>query len=122
MTLNSSPFENASYLNLETYRKNKQGVRTPVWFVQEHDTIFIVTREKTGKVKRIRNNSDVKIAPCDFRGTLKGDWIQGEAYIVDAHKQKEILDTRNKKYGFKSKIANLISFNKGKYVVIAIQT
>jgi len=122
MTVNTSPFENASYINLETYKKNKQGVKTPVWFVQKDNTIFVVTKEKTGKVKRVKNNSDVKIAPCNFKGTLKGEWVSGKAYIVDSQKQNEILDARNKKYGIKSRIANLISFSKGNYVVIAIQT
>ena len=49
MTVENLPFENASYINLETYRKNKQGIKTPVWFVRKNDTIFVVTKEKTGK-------------------------------------------------------------------------
>lgn len=121
MTVENFPFENASYVNLETYRKNKQGVKTPVWFVSKNDTIFVVTKEKTGKVKRIRNNNEVKIAPCDFRGTLKGPWVTGRAHIVDSQEKNEILELRNKKYGIKAKIANLFSISKGKYVIIAIQ-
>ena len=121
MTVENFPFENASYVNLETYRKNKQGVKTPVWFVSKNDTIFVVTKEKTGKVKRIRNNNEVKIAPCDFRGTLKGPWVTGRAIIVDSQEKNEILELRNKKYGIKAKIANLFSISKGKYVIIAIQ-
>ena len=121
VTVENLPFENASYINLETYRKNKQGIKTPVWFVRKNDTIFVVTKEKTGKVKRIRNNNEVKIAPCDFKGTIKGPWVTGKAYIVDPHVKNEILELRNKKYGFKAKIANLFSISKGNYVVIAIQ-
>ena len=121
MTVENFPFENASYVNLETYRKNKQGIKTPVWFVSKNDTIFVVTKEKTGKVKRIRNNNEVKIAPCDFRGTLKGPWVTGRARIVDSQEKNEILELRNKKYGIKAKIANLFSISKGKYVIIAIQ-
>lgn len=120
MNLENFPFENASYINLETYRKNKQGVRTPVWFVNKNDNIYVVTRENTGKVKRIRNNNEVKIAICDFRGKLKGPWITARAHIVE-QESKEILDLRNKKYGFKAKLANLFTLNKGNYVVIAIQ-
>ena len=121
MTVENLPFENVSYINLETYRKNKQGVKTPVWFVRNNDTIFVVTKEKTGKVKRIRNNNEVKIAPCDFRGTPKGPWVAGRAHIVESQEKNEILEFRNKKYGFKAKIANLFSIKKGNYVVIAIQ-
>ncbi|WP_148687451.1 PPOX class F420-dependent oxidoreductase [Candidatus Nitrosocosmicus hydrocola] len=122
MTAENSPFENTSYINLETYRKDKQSVKTPVWFVQKNNTIYVVTKEKTGKVKRIKNNSEVKIAPCDYKGTLKGKWVSGRAHIVDSLEKNDILKSRNEKYGFKAKIANLISFNKGSYLVIAIQT
>ncbi len=122
MTTENSPFENTSYINLETYRKDKQSVKTPVWFVQKNNTIYVVTKEKTGKVKRIKNNSEVKIAPCDYKGTLKGKWVSGRAHIVDSLEKNDILKSRNEKYGFKAKIANLISFNKGSYLVIAIQT
>jgi PPOX class probable F420-dependent enzyme len=122
VTAENSPFENTSYINLETYRKDKQSVKTPVWFVQKNNTIYVVTKEKTGKVKRIKNNSEVKIAPCDYKGTLKGKWVSGRAHIVDSLEKNDILKSRNEKYGFKAKIANLISFNKGSYLVIAIQT
>lgn len=122
MTAENSSFENTSYINLETYRKDKQGVKTPVWFVQENNTIYVVTKEKTGKVKRIKNNSEVKIAPCDYKGAIRGTWVSGRAYLVDSLEKNKILKSRNNKYGFRAKIANLISFNKGNYVVIAIQT
>jgi len=122
VTAENSSFENTSYINLETYRKDKQGVKTPVWFVQENNTIYVVTKEKTGKVKRIKNNSEVKIAPCDYKGAIRGTWVSGRAYLVDSLEKNKILKSRNNKYGFRAKIANLISFNKGNYVVIAIQT
>ena len=121
MTGENSLFNNSSYINLETYRKDKHGVKTPVWFVQKNSIIYVVTKEKTGKVKRIKINNEVKIAPCDYKGTPTGTWVSGRAHIVESIKKNDILRLRNKKYGFKAKIANLISFNKGSYVIIAIQ-
>ena len=50
-------FSNEKYIALETFRKNGVGVKTPVWFVEFDDLIWVVTREFTGKVKRLRNNS-----------------------------------------------------------------
>ena len=46
-------------ISLETYRKNNQPVRTAVWFVIKDDLIYVVTRDQTGKVKRLRNNRQV---------------------------------------------------------------
>lgn len=60
------------YMNLETFCKSGVGVKTPVWFVQDGDTIFVRTVANSGKVKRIRNNGLVNIAPCKANGFLLG--------------------------------------------------
>ncbi len=64
-------FAGAKYLNLETFRKTGLGVRTPVWFAQDvlHSartiTVFYIYSEAdAGKVKRIRNDPNVRVAPC----------------------------------------------------------
>jgi len=72
MSLNA--FENQQYLNLETFRKNGQGVKTPVWFAQEGQSLYIWTQIDSGKAKRVRNIANVKIAPCQADGALLGDW------------------------------------------------
>ncbi len=122
MPANIQQFENESYLNLETYRKTNHPVVTPVWFVLKDNDIFVVTREKTGKVKRIKNNSVVRVAPCNYRGVLKGTWVHGTAHFVDSHEKSDILKIRSKKYGFKAKISNILSIRKGNYVVIAVSS
>jgi len=68
------PFENQQYLNLETFRKNGQGVKTPVWFAREGDSLYVWTQADSGKTKRARNVAHVNIAPCKADGTLLGDW------------------------------------------------
>ncbi|HKX97585.1 MAG TPA: PPOX class F420-dependent oxidoreductase [Candidatus Nitrosocosmicus sp.] len=121
MPANAKQFENESYLNLETYRKNNNPIVTPVWFILKDNDIFIVTKEKTGKVKRIKNNNVVRVAPCNYRGVSKGTWVAGTARFVDSHEKSDILKMRDKKYGIKAKIASLLSIRKGNYVVIAVQ-
>ena len=121
MPANTQQFENESYLNLETYRKNNQPIITPVWFVLKDNDIFIVTKEKTGKVKRIKNNTVVRVIPCNYRGVSKGTWVTGTARFVESHGKRNILKMRSKKYGIKAKIASLLSIHKGNYVVIVVQ-
>lgn len=122
MSADLSMLENESYINLETYKRNKQLVKTPVWFILKDKNVFVVTKENTGKVKRIRNSGNVRIAPCNFRGKIKSDWIPGVAKILDPNEQLEIIDARNKKYGFKATLANLVTTRKGNYTVIKIET
>ena len=68
-------FTRQAYLNLETFRKSGAGVRTPVWFVQTGDTVYIRTAANSGKVKRIRNNHHVNIAPCKMNGDPLDEWL-----------------------------------------------
>ena len=72
-------FEKQQYLCMETFRKNGEGVKTPVWFVQEGETFFIWTGAGSGKVKRINNNHRVMIVPSKVDGTPLGEWVQASA-------------------------------------------
>ncbi|HAE59309.1 MAG TPA: PPOX class F420-dependent oxidoreductase, partial [Anaerolineae bacterium] len=47
-------FQNQQYLSIETFRKNGQGVKTPVWFVQDGEVLYIWTQTDSGKAKRVR--------------------------------------------------------------------
>lgn len=114
-------FNDAKYINLETLRKNGTSVSTPVWFVIENECIFVVTRSGTGKVRRVRNNPNVRIVPSGFRGEPKGTWKDGLAKIVDSEDSDRIIRLRNKKYGFQARLASLFTSRKGKYVVLSIK-
>ena len=113
--------KNKKYLCLETYRKNKLAVSTPVWFVIHDGKIHIITREETGKIKRLRNNKKVRIALCNFKGKVTGDWVEGEANFSSPEESKIALNLRSEKYGFMEKIARFASRNKGALVVFSIK-
>jgi PPOX class probable F420-dependent enzyme len=113
----------AKYINLETYRKNGQGVRTPVWFVErdkdDGSVLYVRTSDDTGKYKRVRKNPLVQIAPCDMRGTVKGKWIKGEARIAGEEEKLKAFKMLEKKYGLLYKMTRIFLSSKN-YVVIAI--
>ena len=81
---NLAQFDRQNYLNLESYRKNGQPVRTPLWFAEERGLIYVYTLAAAYKVKRIRNNPRVRIVASDARGNPKGTWVEGRARILDA--------------------------------------
>jgi PPOX class probable F420-dependent enzyme len=60
------------YISLAAFRKNGVAVYTPIWFAEYDDKLYFMTNSKLGKVKRIRNNPQVKIAPCTMRGKITG--------------------------------------------------
>src|ERR1700730_16714611 len=104
-----SQFAGQKYLNLETYRKNGNAVATPVWFAEDGGVLYIYSLADAGKVKRIRNNPRVRVAPCGMRAKLKGEWVETRARILqgdEAAKGHRLLD---EKYGLLKKIGNVFS-------------
>jgi len=115
-------YSKEKYLSLETYRKNNQPVKTPVWFVIKNDLIYVVTRDQTGKVKRLRNNQQVKIATCTIRGKVTGQWISGTAKILTDKETQDAVKWRDDKYGFLARIAKFLSKSKGELLAFSIKT
>jgi PPOX class probable F420-dependent enzyme len=120
--MNIKQFDKKKYLNIETFRKNGDGIKTPVWFVEENGKLYIGTPADSGKVKRIKKNRIVNIAPCKVGGELLGIWVKAEADIIeDANRKREIDKLMNKKYGLMKKLFELGgSINKENSVVVEI--
>lgn len=118
--LSLDDIKSEKYISLETYRKNNQPVKTPVWFVVKDDLVYVVTREQTGKVKRLRNKLEVKFALCSMRGKITGEWISGTAKILSDVETKEAVKMRDEKYGFMAKVAKFASRSKGEFFAFAI--
>lgn len=99
-------FAGHKYLNLESFKKNGQGVKTPVWFAAEPASslessaakLYVYTIGVSGKVKRIRNNPQVKIVPCNMRGDVKGEWVPAHAEILTGSEAQHGMQLLNKKY------------------------
>jgi PPOX class probable F420-dependent enzyme len=99
-------FAGQKYLNLETFKKNGTGVKTPVWFAEDPSAgldssdakLYVYTIGVSGKVKRIRNNPRVKIAPCDMRGRVLGEWVEARAEIVTGEEDACGTQLLKKKY------------------------
>jgi len=72
--------------------------------------IYFRTDAKSGKVKRIRNNPHVKIAPCNIGGNVEGDWYDGKAKFSDSAESTIAYSLINKKYGLLTTFIRL--FNK----------
>jgi PPOX class probable F420-dependent enzyme len=79
----STPLGNERYINLETFRKDGTGVKTPVWAAPLDGRLVVFTDGTSYKVKRLRNNPKVRAAACDARGNVRGDWLEGTARILD---------------------------------------
>jgi len=119
------PLAKQSYISLETYRKNGTPVCTPVWFAQDESSpeIYVTTEATSGKVKRIRNNPSVKLAPSNGSGTPKQEYQAATARIAEDGSAEFIKGANliNKKYGLIKKLFDLISRNKNPHVIIILK-
>ncbi len=78
-----SALRDARYLSLATFRKSGVAVETPVWFAESGDRLWVFSAGDAGKVKRLRNSSRSRVAPCDMRGGILGEWTESVARLVD---------------------------------------
>jgi PPOX class probable F420-dependent enzyme len=116
-------FKDQKYLNLETFRKNGQGVPTPVWFAEHQDVLYVRTMEGSGKVKRLRNNGRARVAPCNAGGAVLGEWVDSQASLVtDKAVTEQVNQLFNRKYGFAKTVYDFMNLlRKTKWTTIAIK-
>jgi len=124
-------FAGQKYLNLETFKKNGDGVKTPVWFAADPSAsldssgakIYAYTIGVSGKVKRVRNNPRVKIAPCNMSGKVLGEWVEARAEIISGEEAVRGMQLLNKKYfPWKQLLAIFAFFSRRERIVFAIRT
>lgn len=101
--MTTAQFPNLSgqqYMSLTTFRKNGTPVPTPVWFVEQGGRLYVTTQAAAGKVKRIRNNSRVTVAPCKVNGEVTGAAVEASAQVItDDVKAALALRSLRGKYG-----------------------
>jgi len=116
-------FKQQKYLNIETFRKNGEGVKTPVWFAQDGEALRIWTQADSGKARRIHRNGRVRIVPSTAAGETTGAWVDAEAVVfesIDEIKQTERLFKQ--KYGLMFNLLGGLGKLRGaKYITIRVE-
>ena len=120
-TDNLDSFRDGKYISLETFKKNGAGVKTPVWYVLHDAKFYVYTEADSWKVRRIHNNQRVRVAPCDIRGNVKGDFIDGRAEIIAGDEQKTADKLLDQKYFFKKIFNFMTKINRHKRAMIRVE-
>jgi len=121
---NLARFDGENVISIETYRKNGQAVRTPVWFLKEGGILIVHTGGDSGKIKRMRRNPKVRVAPSTFRGEPKADYIDAHAELdSDPERVEKYYNLIYKKYGLMGSFTKFIqrfSRSKAKDIIVRI--
>ena len=96
------------FLNLSTFRKNGVPVLTTVLFALVGDKIYVWTTKNSGKVKRIRNNATVQIAPSTRLGQALGPIADATARILSSAEQTEAQTVTDRQFGWLKTFFGLI--------------
>lgn len=89
----------AAFLLLTTYRPGGAAVPTTVWFAEVDGTIYITTLEELGKVRRIRANPAVLVAPSDRVGNPHGPAVAARARVLPPELAPAAEAALRQKYG-----------------------
>ena len=72
------------YLSVTSFKRDGTGDATPLWFVSDGERLLVLTGLRSWKVKRIRRNPHVLIAPCRPNGKLRGEPVPGRVEVLTA--------------------------------------
>jgi PPOX class probable F420-dependent enzyme len=60
----------ARFVSLTTFRRSGERVSTPVWVGRDGEGLVVLTPGGSGKVKRLRRDPRVELAPCGRFGKV----------------------------------------------------
>ena len=93
-----------------------------MWFAPDGDSYYLFSAGDAGKVKRLRNFSEARVAACTVTGTLTGEWLDTRAYLLDKPADEDrALQALRRKYGWQMAIGDCFSkltgkMNKRRYI------
>lgn len=106
----STPFDDAQYISLRSFKRDGGAVDTAVWCAPLDGTLVLFTLRESYKVKRVARNPRVQVARCDVRGNLLGEWRDGTcAAVTDKAREKDAYAALTRKYGMTMRIGNVFS-------------
>jgi PPOX class probable F420-dependent enzyme len=107
----NTPFDDAEYISLRSYKRDGGAVDTPVWCAPLDGKLVLFTLRESFKVKRVQRNPRVQVAACDVRGKLLGTWHDGTCTTVEkaSEHEKRAYAALTRKYGMKMRIGDFFS-------------
>jgi PPOX class probable F420-dependent enzyme len=102
---------NESFVSLTTFRRNGEGVPTPVWVARDGEALIVLTPEESYKVGRVRADPRVRLTPSTRTGRVKdgGPLVEGTAEVVsdpaETGRQRDLI---RRKYGWQYRVTLLV--------------
>jgi PPOX class probable F420-dependent enzyme len=105
-----------------SFRRSGEPVPTPVWFGIEDGSVYFRSEKPAGKIKRIRANPRVLVAPCDNRGKPLGPAAEGRARVLPPEAERSAEEAIQANFGLGRRLYEGVSMKlgpEGAYVEVA---
>jgi PPOX class probable F420-dependent enzyme len=89
---------------LVTFKRSGKAVPTPVWFGLHGGRLFVESLADAGKVKRLRHDPRVRVAPCTVRGKPKGSFADRVGRILEAAEETNAELALDRHYGLRRRL------------------
>jgi uncharacterized protein len=81
--VNSAALATEPFVSITTFRRDGTPVSVPVWCAADNGTLLVFSEADSWKVKRIRRDPHVRLAPCSARGRPRGPAVDADASLVE---------------------------------------
>ena len=112
-----TPIAQHAYLSLATKKRNGQWVWTPIWFAQVASGALVAfSAGNAGKVKHLRNFSDIQVKACTVSGKALGAATAATARLTVAPDEcADAYRALHEKYGWQMKALDFVSRLSGNF-------
>lgn len=97
----------APYMLLSTRKRDGRFVPTPVWCAGDATTLYMFSAGDAGKVKRLRNFSECRVAPCTLTGKPLEDGQDATATLIDGDDAARAHRALVAKYGWQMRLLDI---------------
>jgi PPOX class probable F420-dependent enzyme len=71
------------FVSITTFKCDGTPVSVPVWCAADHGSLLVFSEADSWKVRRIRRDPHVRLAPCSARGRPRGPAVDADASLVE---------------------------------------
>ena len=96
-----------------TFRRSGEAMPTPVWAGLADGKLYFRSEERVGKIKRIRANPHVLVAPCDSRGRPRGEAVEARARILPGDEEPRAEAAIQSNFGLGRRMYEGVAMNLG---------
>jgi PPOX class probable F420-dependent enzyme len=106
---------------LVSFRRDGTPVPTPLWFASAGDVLYARSEADVGKVKRIRRDPRVLVAPCDGRGRPLGPSHEAQARVLASHELLAAETLLAARYGMARRVLERVFFRGRQFAYLEVR-